>query len=422
MNRFTTQDHNHNLLLNCGHEFFWGLGIAFHTTYAIVPLFLKQLGAPNAIVASIAGLFSVLIAIPQLISALLSRNLINIKFAVVAVHFLVIPPTFLMGFIYTFMPPMGSGAWVVYYICFILYSLSLGVVFPIWANFMRHITAKKKRGAFFGISFTFNSIGGFVGGLLVKKLYSSGLQFPVNFGVGFFVLFVSITIGTLLFLGYRVKPLERTGEPITSARFRHIVKSILKNHSSFKRYLVARGFFVFQFIAVGLYAVYCQQQFNFNISEAGIFGVINVIAYGSASYTAGKIGDRFGHKFAMVVAMTGHLLAIATVLIASSMTWVYAVFFFLGIGQGAFMPASMNLVYDFAGENDSKIYMALIDSTLAPVTLFVIIVSGIIVDIVSAPFIFIGVGFFLIISLSLLLFTVEDPKNKSFEIPPQPPS
>lgn len=372
--------------------------------------------------ASVAGLFSVLIAVPQLISAMLSRNLVNIKFAVVAVHFLVIPPTFLMGYIYTFMPPGGSGAWIVYYICFILYSLSLGVVFPIWANFMRHITAKKKRGAFFGISFMFNSIGGFAGGFLVKKLYSSNLSFPINFGVGFFVLFVSITIGTLLFLGYRVKPVVQVGEPISTSHFRHIVKSIMKGHRAFKRYLVARGFFVFQFIAIGLYAVYCQQQFNFNMSAAGIFGVINVIAYGSASYIAGKIGDRYGHKFAMAIAMVGHLFAIATVLAASSMLWVYAVFFFLGIGQGAFMPASMNLVYDFAGENDSKIYMALIDSTLAPVTLFVIIISGVIIDVVSAQLIFIGVGSFLLISLLLLLFTVEDPKNNSFEIPAQPPS
>jgi len=420
MNKLSTIDHNHNLKLNCGHEFFWGFGIAFHTTYAIIPLFLKQLGAPNSIVASVAGLFAILIAFPQLISALLGRNTVNLKFTVIGVHLLIWPPTFLMGFVYTFIIPEGPSSWVFYYICFILYSLAIGFIIPIWANFMSHATQKKRRGAFFGISFAFNSVGGFIGGFLVKRLYDSGLEFPVNFGYGFFMLFVSLMIGSLLFIGYRVKPLERKKTPVTHFDFISTIKSIMTSHGQFRKYLFARAFFTFQFPAVGLYAVYCQDQFSFNLSEAGIFGIMNVVAYGGASYLAGKIGDRFGHKMGLVIAMTGHLLAIFTVITATSMVHVYIVFFFLGIGQGAFMPASMNLLYDFAGENDSKIYMALIDTTLAPVTLVVILISGILINLVSPYWIFIGVGFFILVSLALLVFTVEDPKNSKFEIPTQP--
>lgn len=420
MNKLSTADHNHNLLLNCGHEFAWGFGIAFNTTYAVVPLFLKQLGAPGAVVASVAGLFSILIAFPQLISAMMGRNIVNLKLAVIGVHLLVWPPTFLMGFVYTFVQPAGSSSWVFYFICFILYGLAIGFIIPIWANFLSHATRRKKRGSFFGVSFAFNSIGGFLGGFLVKRLYDSGPSFPVNFGYGFFILFLSLVVGTLLFSGYRVKPVERPAQLLTAADFITSVKSILKNHRSFKQYLVTRAFFTFQFPAVGLYAVYCQDQFNFNISEAGVFGIINVIAYGGASYLAGWTGDRFGHKSAMVISMSGHLAAIATVLLASSMTGVYGVFFFLGIGQGAFMPASMNLLYDFAGTNDNKIYMALVDTTLAPVTLFVIIVAGLIVGFVSPFWIFIGVGFFILISMLLLIFTVEDPRDSNFRIPVPP--
>ncbi|GIT74707.1 MAG: hypothetical protein Ct9H300mP29_7010 [Candidatus Neomarinimicrobiota bacterium] len=39
---FTLQDHNHNLKYNLLHEFCWGFGVAFHTLYAIVPLFLRD--------------------------------------------------------------------------------------------------------------------------------------------------------------------------------------------------------------------------------------------------------------------------------------------------------------------------------------------------------------------------------------------
>ena len=80
MTEFTLRDHNHNLKYNLMHEFCWGFGIAFHTIYAIVPLFLRELGAPESVAISTAGVFAVLIALPTLFTAALGRNIRNIKF------------------------------------------------------------------------------------------------------------------------------------------------------------------------------------------------------------------------------------------------------------------------------------------------------------------------------------------------------
>ena len=79
MTELTLKEHNHNLIYNLVHEFCWGFGIAFHTLYAVVPLFLRELGAPESIAVSTAGLFSILIALPTLIIATLGRNIRNIK-------------------------------------------------------------------------------------------------------------------------------------------------------------------------------------------------------------------------------------------------------------------------------------------------------------------------------------------------------
>ena len=79
MNRFDINDHNHNLKFNLAHEFFWGFGVAFHTLYALVPLFLRKLGAPNYIIVSTTGIFVIMIALPTLFSATIGRNIRNIK-------------------------------------------------------------------------------------------------------------------------------------------------------------------------------------------------------------------------------------------------------------------------------------------------------------------------------------------------------
>ena len=110
MNKIKNKHDKHNLLLNCAHEFFWGLGLSFHTVYAIIPLFLKQLGAPQGICLSIAGLWSILVAFPQLFTAVVGRNIKDIKRAVIRVHIFAMPPIFIAGFIFAFV--LTSKIWL----------------------------------------------------------------------------------------------------------------------------------------------------------------------------------------------------------------------------------------------------------------------------------------------------------------------
>ncbi|MCJ7801177.1 MAG: hypothetical protein MUP82_02335, partial [Candidatus Marinimicrobia bacterium] len=127
MERLTKKDHRQNLVLNIFHEYFWGFGLAFHTVYAIVPLFLKSLGAPNGVVISVAGLFSILVALPQFLTTVLSRNKQNIKNLAIGVHLTALPPIFMMWFVFAFFAPTGPMAWIYFYVCFILYGLSVGM-------------------------------------------------------------------------------------------------------------------------------------------------------------------------------------------------------------------------------------------------------------------------------------------------------
>ena len=43
MNDLKITHHYQNQKFNNIHEFFWGFGSSFHTVYAVVPLFLKEL-------------------------------------------------------------------------------------------------------------------------------------------------------------------------------------------------------------------------------------------------------------------------------------------------------------------------------------------------------------------------------------------
>ena len=399
-----------NLYLNCIHEFSWGFGIAFHTTYAVIPLFLKKLGAPDAVIISVAGLFSVLIAFPMLFTAILGRNIRNIKIAVMVSHSLVLPPIFIAGFLFAFLAPTGPHAWVYYYACFVLYCLALGFIIPIWADFLAQIFPRESRGHYLGISFAFNSIGGFAGGIIVKILLNSTLPFPTNFGWGFIIMGISLGLGILAYLFYNVDNKSDKTPHKSIADFWRDTKSIIQTHLNFRRYLFSRILITAHFPAMSLYAVYTQNLFGFNISEAGVFTVLQVITFGLGSVASGKIGDRWGHKTAIILSFSCYLLAIVCTVFAASMIHVYAIFLALGLGHGGFMPSAMNMVYEFAESRDSKTYIALIDTFLAPFVLLMIIGASILDPIIGTRNLFILLGALIVVGLLQLIFWVKEPR------------
>ena len=415
MKDLSLKEHYQNQNFNIIHEFFWGFGTAFHTVYAVVPLFLKKLGAPEAIAVSSTGMFSVLVAIPMLITAALTRNIVSLKKAVIYVHCLILIVSFFMGYVFCFSSlGVSPNAWKIYLLFFLLYGLSVGIIVPIWADFLDKTTNKSLRGKFFGLGFAFNSMGGFVGGIALKYLLSANIPFPKNFGYGFFILFFSLIIGTVVFYFYKEK--ERQHYKKSLLQFKQETKLIINSHPNFHKYLISRVFYCATLPAMGLYAIYCQNKFNFEISEVGIFTILNVTAMGFFSYISGNIGDKFGHKYSLVMAYALHLLAIFLVLYSKNMLWVYCVFIAVGSGQGAFMPSAMNLIYDFAGERDKKTYMALIDSFLAPFALIFILGIGSLVnngEYILSLFI---MGGCLFIAIIILYFFVKDPKHNTNQI------
>ena len=419
MKKFNLNDHNHNQNFNIIHEFFWGFGTAFHTVYAVVPLFLKKLGAPEAIAMSSTGIFSILVAFPMLITAALTRNIINVKKSVIKVHILILIVSFIMGYVFSFSELAKlEFAWKIYYCLFIFYGLSIGIIVPIWTEFLDKTTIKTHRGKFFGIGFSFNSLGGFVGGVSLQKLLKMDIEFPINFGYGFFILFISLTIGTLIFLFYKEKPTPIQIKRKSISEFIIETKIIIKNHPNFHNYLFSRIFYCASLPAMGLYAIYCQNKFQFQIDQVGIFTILNVMSMGISSYLSGHIGDKYGHKVSMQSAYIFQLLAVILAIYAKNMTWVYCIFICIGCGQGYFMPSAMNLVYDFAGERDKKTYMALIDSFLAPFALLFLLIIGYLINQNSYKLSFVILGLCLSISIIIIQFFVRDPKNKYEQILP----
>ena len=127
MNDLKITHHYQNQKFNNIHEFFWGFGSSFHTVYAVVPLFLKELGAPEVIATSSAGIFSIIISLPMLIIAALTRKIINTKNRHQSCIILFV--AFIMGYVFTFSDILKTQILENLLYTFIAYALGLAFVF-----------------------------------------------------------------------------------------------------------------------------------------------------------------------------------------------------------------------------------------------------------------------------------------------------
>ena len=128
----------------------------------------------------------------------------------------------------------------------------------------------------------------------------------------------------------------------------------------------------------------------------------------------GKVWDKCGHKNAMLLAYWGNLIAAFITIISWDMFNVYLIFTAAGIGEGAFMPSTMNLIYNFSSNRYVKTYMPLVDSILAPFVLYYVVLIGWLVDNGNyALSLKILIGS-LMIGMLTLVYLVDDPRKEKF--------
>jgi len=197
--------HTRNTVFNAAGEGLWGFAMAFHNMNSVIPMFLAQMGASAFIIGLIPGGFVLLLALPQLLSANLFHQYPNIKRLNISLHFSMAPIAFLLGLAFYYFQFTGHTGVIVYLVLWVVYSLGVGFLVPVWADFLASITVAARRGRFFGITFTVNAILGMIGGYVLKVVLSlETLSFPRNFGAAFLIMTLAILVGNSFFLFIKV--------------------------------------------------------------------------------------------------------------------------------------------------------------------------------------------------------------------------
>jgi MFS family permease len=220
-------------------------------------------------------------------------------------------------------------------------------------------------------------------GFLLRWILTSPIQFPYNFGI-------IIALGTVLAaVAYWVFGLidEPPGKPSQKESLGHMIgriPTLLRENSSFRRYLRVRSLILVALLADPFYAIYAQQRLSAPEGELGTFIIVTTIASIAANFAFRRPANK-GRNVLVLQIGTGFLiLASLTALFAPSWHWINVVLVASATGQAAINIAVWNLLYTVSPEAERPIYIG-VTNTLMALPSFAPILAGVVVSLVGYP-------------------------------------
>jgi MFS family permease len=354
-----------NVIANLGVEGFWGAGMSLASWLTILPVFMQRLGAGEVLIGALPAIGALGFTLLQVPAAYLTTPLQKKKMPFVWLH---VPACLAWLFIALFTHHLAATQarlmLTLFLVLFAIYTVSLGVVIPIWTDFINRLMPASRRGRAFGLMFMSGNIAGVVGaglaGYLLKRL-----PFPDNYGSCFALSFVTISIGSALIATTR-EPDGRPRPPRAPARefLRDLVR-VVRGSRHLQRFLVVRGLLDLATMAGGFYAVYAVARFRLADEAAGVFTAATIIPQIATSFLWGWLGDRAGYKAVTVASAALRVSAAGLAVIAPNVYVFYVVFALLGMALNGDWVATPNLVVEMCPDDDKTAYVSLANTALA---------------------------------------------------------
>jgi MFS family permease len=153
---------------------------------------------------------------------------------------------------------------------------------------------------------------------------------------------------------------------------------LLRENSSFRRYLRVRSFILVALLADPFYAIYSQRRLNAPEGELGTFIIVTTIASIAANFAFRRPANRGKNVLILQIGVSCLVVASLLAFFAPTWQWIIAVLIASATGQAAINIAVWNLLYTVSPEAERPIYIG-VTNTLMALPSFAPIVAGVIV-------------------------------------------
>ncbi len=363
-------------------EGIWGLGSGLVSLLTVLPLLLRRLGATPVELGILFAMGNGGILLTQVLGTYLFQHGRGKKRFLVRAHlFIVLPYCAVTGAVVFFLSESHPAlARTLILSVFILHILCLGAIVPIWLDWVAELFRVEARGRAMGLGAAAFAIGATMGAG-AAALIRHALPFPADF-VLLFAFCVPVFGLSLLAFGFvKEDPEHHVPRPRASAK--ELKDRLLHSlaDQNFRNYLVARIMMMIGVGAWAFFAVHFKSPSGGQVSGALIiaFDGIRTLSQAVSGYLLGRIGDRSGHKFGIVLGQSAYMVAVAVAVVFKGPVACAVCFALLGVAFSANLVSHNNMIYETCPHDNRAVHITLGNVATCPFLILAPLVTGVLV-------------------------------------------
>jgi MFS family permease len=401
------QRHGRNTAFLAMVEAFWGLGMNVVSVGTVIPVFLERLGASNAVIALLPSLSALGAGIPMLASSFLTRRSRRMKRWVLGLHLVAPLP---LGVIAAGLHAGVHSPILLVLVCWGVYYGLLGLLFPMWMDYMARILDPARRGRAIGFVFLVQTLSG-VSGVSLAAWLLKGDSGTSTYSLLFALSWAAGVGGSLFFLGTREDVSDRVPERLTARQHLGKLLGMVLKSRPLLGYTAARCLVRGTYpLLVNFYAAHAVAKRGVSVSEAALYGAAALVCQAGASWGLGYLGDRTGHRLPVLLGQGALLAGCVLVLLPLPAAALFAVAALTGVYMGTEYTSQNNWIMDLAPAGERQSAISVVGFLMTPAAVLVPLVGGGLMDRLGFPAVCGGVAL-VVLGVMTLERTFVPPKG-----------
>jgi len=411
MSAYVQRHYRYNFTVNVLDGGFFVFGVGFASWVTVLPLFVSHLTNSALLIGLIPAVHTVFWQLPQVFTARAVASRTRLKPAVLTMTILERFPYVLFGLLALFLARLNAAqALIITFALLIMQGLGAGLTANFWQTMISRTMPPTRWGLFFGTQAAFGALLG-TGSAVIAGWILNDQTFPGNFAACFFLCAAMMSISWFFLAATREPPDTDIGPALNALAFRRQLLTILRVDRNFRWYLVSRWLQSLVGIPSAFITVYAVNRFHADPALLGVLTGSLMVTQMVSNPLMGVIGDRWGHRQAMLLGTVAAIIAPIVALLAPTVGWLFVVFVLIGVSTVCFWLVGITLTLQFGSVQDRPAYVGLANTLTAPAGVIAPLLGGWAIDAAGYPTMFILALVGGILAVAVLALAVHDPQQ-----------
>ena len=374
-----TSDERWNFCVNSGDIAFITLGLSLVSRETVIPLLVSRLTGSQVAVGLVPMVYTGFYLLPQIFVAnYFERLALKKPFLMLVSALGERLPYLLIGVaLFLFGAAHPGLTYVAVIVLLGISALSNGVCTPAWLDMIAKVIPVERRGLFFGLGRSAGTLLATGGATLIGVILAA-VAFPSNYGALFVIAWTSMMVSWLGLSLTREAPGTTTKPKVSITHYLKGVRGVLRRERNFRRFVAAESLIHFGAMANPFFIIAAGSYYQMPPRWIGFYTALLVASQTGSYFLVGIVGDRFGHKRALVAGASSLVLANVAALLAPSPLTYSLVFVGLGVFISSDTVCRMSMVVELCPPEERPTFVGLSNTILSMSSSIAPIAGGII--------------------------------------------